>query len=204
MNLINRFDSKNNKLQLLHTNPFLLKKMSQKIISLMPESMEDCLVVCIGTDRSTGDALGPLTGSYLAEQQMGSFTVYGTLNNPVHALNLEDYLTLINKQHHNPFIIAVDASLGKTAKVGSIILDKGPLRPGAAVNKDLPPVGDIHITGVVNMSGFMEYSILQNTRLSVVVEIAKKTAEVLHLVDQKLTAGALPKTRIAATKRTLL
>lgn len=203
MNLMDRFESKNNKLQLLHTNPFLLDKMSQKIISLMPEFPNDCIIVCIGTDRSTGDALGPLTGSYLAEQVMKSFTVYGTLKNPVHAMNLEDYLALIKSQHQNPYIIAVDASLGKTAKVGSIILDKGPLRPGAAVNKNLPPVGDIHITGVVNMSGFMEYSILQNTRLSIVVEIAKKTAEILHLIDQKLTANSFPET-IAETKKTPL
>ncbi|WP_345613734.1 spore protease YyaC, partial [Pseudonocardia adelaidensis] len=76
-------------------------------------------------------------------------------------------------QHNNPFIIAVDASLGKTESVGNIIGDTGSLRPGAALNKDLPEIGDIHITGVVNISGFMEYAVLQSTRLSLVVEMAK-------------------------------
>ncbi|WP_077329806.1 spore protease YyaC [Virgibacillus siamensis] len=204
MNLMNRFEAKNNKLQLLYNNPVLKKKMSDKIISFIPDMRKDCIIVCIGTDRSTGDALGPLIGSYLLEKNLKTFTVYGTLPDPVHAVNLKDYLTQIEKQHDNPFIIAVDASLGKTAKVGSVILDKGPLLPGAAVNKDLPPVGDIHITGVVNKLGFMEYSILQNTRLSTVVEIAKKTADILHLVDELLSVReALPETAMAATKKTL-
>ena len=38
-------------------------------------------------------------------------------------------------------------------------------KPGAGVNKDLPPVGDLYITGVVNVGGFMDYLVLQNTRL---------------------------------------
>lgn len=43
---------------------------------------------------------------------------------------------------------------------------------GAAVNKSLPLVGEIHITGVVNVGGFMEYLVLQNTRLNLVMRMA--------------------------------
>ena len=40
------------------------------------------------------------------------------------------------------------------------------------VQKDLPPVGDIHITGIVNTAGIMEQLTLQTTRLSTVVALA--------------------------------
>ena len=48
----------------------------------------------------------------------------------------------------------------------------GALYPGAGVQKDLPPVGDIHITGIVNTAGIMEQLTLQTTRLSTVVTLA--------------------------------
>ncbi|MFY9218842.1 MAG: DUF1256 domain-containing protein, partial [Tepidanaerobacteraceae bacterium] len=47
----------------------------------------------------------------------------------------------------------------------------GSLKPGAGVNKKLPPVGNFHITGVVNVGGFMEYLVLQNTRLFTVMKM---------------------------------
>lgn len=186
MNLKNRFKPKNEKLHLMHTDSTLAESMNHKIISLLPESPREYIVLCIGTDRSTGDALGPLTGTYLMEKKPRHLAIYGTLSNPVHAINLGEYINLINAQHRKPYIIAVDASLGKISSVGSLILEEGPLKPGAAVNKSLPAIGDIHIIGVVNISGFLEYSILQNTRLSTVVEMAKSIACVLNTVDQRL------------------
>ncbi|WP_010279198.1 spore protease YyaC [Paenibacillus senegalensis] len=128
--------------------------------------------VCIGTDRSTGDALGPLVGSKLASYNISDFPVYGTLAEPVHALNLADTLAHINNKYNNPFIVGIDACLGQLSSVGSIKIGDGPLKPGAGVNKDLPQVGDIHITGVVNVGGFMEYFVLQNTRLYLVSAMA--------------------------------
>ncbi|WP_099158982.1 spore protease YyaC [Virgibacillus ndiopensis] len=186
MNLKNRFTAKNENLRLIHTNPDLINTMSEKIISWLPEIPREYVVVCIGTDRSTGDALGPLTGTFFSEMKPKHMTVYGTLHEPVHATNLEGYVKLITEQHRNPYIIAIDACLGKSTSVGCIITGEGPLKPGAALNKPLPSIGDIHVTGVVNISGFMEYSILQNTRLSIVVEMAKKMSAVLEEIDKRL------------------
>ncbi len=69
-------------------------------------------------------------------------------------------------------MIAVDASLGKPGSVGLIEVGKGPLMPGAGVNKKLPPVGHIYLSGIVNLGGFMEQMVLQSTRLYHVLEIA--------------------------------
>lgn len=149
-------------------------------------SMERPLIsFCIGSDRSTGDSLGPLVGYMLQQKQPHNKYVFGTLDNPVHATNLKDKLSYINGSYKNPIIIAIDACLGKIDSVGNVAYVTGPLRPGAAVNKDLPPVGDMAISGIVNVGGFMEYLVLQNTRLSLVMSMADKIAKVLHWVYLK-------------------
>ncbi|MBP2655912.1 MAG: sporulation protein YyaC [Firmicutes bacterium] len=145
------------------------------LVSDVQQSQKEIIVLCIGTDRSTGDALGPLTGSKLQSLQLYPF-IYGTLEQPVHATNLEQTLLNIHETFANPFIIAVDACLGKLESVGCISLGLGPLKPGAAVNKKLPPVGDVYITGIVNVGGFMEHLVLQSTRLNLVIKMSEVIA----------------------------
>ncbi|TXL63386.1 spore protease YyaC [Cerasibacillus terrae] len=160
----------------------------QKIISWFPKTPREYIVACIGTDRSTGDALGPLVGTYLSEKKPKHLTIYGTLQEPVHATNLTEYIDHIQNNHQNPFIIAIDACLGKPNSIGNLIASKEALKPGAALNKSLPLIGDIHIAGVVNVSGFMEYAVLQNTRLSFVNEMAKELSNLLMIIDAQLVS----------------
>ena len=132
------------------------------------------IVLCIGTDRSTGDALGPLIGTMLSsEHDTDKMIVMGTLEKPVHALNLEKTLLKIKREHADSLVLAVDACLGTMNTVGQIQIGLGPLKPGTGVNKKLPAVGQLHITGVVNIAGFLEYFVLQNTRLSMIVNMAE-------------------------------
>ncbi|PFO66296.1 spore protease YyaC [Bacillus cereus] len=146
------------------------------------------ILVCIGTDRSTGDALGPLVGTKLEQIDIQNLQVFGTLDEPVHALNLEEKIQNIQKEYPTAFIIAVDACLGKSQNIGSITTGKGPSKPGAAMNKKLPAVGDLHIHGIVNLNGFMEFFVLQNTRLSLVMKMADVIAQSIKETDQKLSA----------------
>ncbi|HHW01384.1 MAG TPA: spore protease YyaC [Thermoanaerobacterales bacterium] len=134
------------------------------------------IILCIGTDRSTGDSLGPLVGQML-KNNCSHARVLGTLSEPVHAGNLAKVLDEINEKYKDPFIIAIDASLGRSENVGTIKLARGSIKPGAGVNKDLPPVGNFHVTGIVNVGGFMEYFVLQNTRLYLVMKMAEIIAE---------------------------
>ncbi|MEW6173004.1 MAG: spore protease YyaC [Bacillota bacterium] len=150
------------------------------------------VLLCIGTDRSTGDSLGPLVGSKVAAAKSGNYHVYGTLEEPVHARNLKGILQEVNKLHRNAFVIAVDASLGYPENVGAINVGVGPLLPGAGVNKSLPPVGHLHITAVVNVGGFMEYVVLQNTRLGVVMQQAEVIADALLQVSPQQDEIAKP------------
>lgn len=137
------------------------------------------VVVCIGTDRSTGDALGPLTGCELLARGYPPELVFGTLDEPVHAGNLGEALVRVGSAYPGAVVLAVDACLGSPENVGSISLADGPVRPGAGVNKSLPPVGQLSLTGVVNVAGFMEYFVLQNTRLSLVVRMAGVIAQAI-------------------------
>ena len=137
--------------------------------------------VCIGTDRSTGDSLGPFVGTMLTEA--GVPNVYGTIDHPVHALNLAETLERIEEAHPDACIVGIDACLGKVKPVGSMELRDGALEPGIGLDKVLPSVGDYNIIGVVNnvggftVGGFMEYLVSQNTRLSLVIQMAKSITD---------------------------
>jgi putative sporulation protein YyaC len=138
------------------------------------------IFLCIGSDRSTGDSLGPLTGTKLKEKCIPGFFVMGTLEEPVHAENLETTLKNIYNNYKNPFIIALDACLGRLDSVGFITLAEGPLKPGTAVKKELPEVGQIHLTGIVNINGFMQYMVLQNTRLNIIWQMSDTISNIIY------------------------
>ncbi|MGI6707131.1 MAG: spore protease YyaC [Clostridia bacterium] len=144
------------------------------------EEFKHIVILCVGTDRSTGDCLGPLIGHKLGLIRYRNVFVHGTLDEPVHAKNLCETIEYIHQNYQRPFIIAIDACLGKPERIGNIVIGQGALRPGAGVNKHLPPVGHIHIVGIVNLGGFMEYLILQNTRLSLVMRMADTITNGIH------------------------
>lgn len=158
-------------------------------------------IVCVGTDRSTGDSLGPFIGSALLKQQEegllpSNISIHGTIHDPVHALNLTETVEGLKHGDRESTIIAIDACLGKVKNIGYISLKRGPLHPGTGVNKNLPTVGHYHIIGVVNVAGFMEHVVLQNTRLSLVLKMADVITEALticlgnHLSEVEAAPGA--------------
>ncbi len=159
------------------------------------------IFLCIGSDRATGDCLGPIIGYKLSIQDQfahkftsheykkyHNYHVYGTLEEPVHAKNLKDTITMIHHNHDDAFVIAIDASLGRSDHIGYITLGEGPLKPGAGVDKDLPAVGDIFITGIVNFSGMLDNMLLQTTRLGVVMTMADQICLAINYCFSKLKA----------------
>ncbi len=134
-------------------------------------SIRPLVILCIGSDRYTGDALGPLIGSHLREHV--DCIVFGSLECPVHAGNLVETIAIINHQYHHPIIIAIDACLGKSNEIGNIEIWEGGLQAGIAVGNNLPSVGHISIIGVVNAGGQIGYLDLQSTPLSIVMKLSK-------------------------------
>lgn len=160
-------------------------RLSSMFLETIPFHHEHLVFCCIGTDRSTGDALGPLVGEYLSTYNSFPYRVIGTLEQPLHALNLQENLEQLQQSTPIPYIVAIDACLGHNAKVGEIILQNGPLLPGKAVKKELPPIGDLSIKGIVNVGGFMEMLVLSNTRLHLTYSMSQKIARAIVLAAQR-------------------
>lgn len=165
--------------------------------SLLPLYKHSLVILCIGTDRATGDSLGPLVGYKLRSLDFPGVHVYGTLDEPVHAKNLESTLAHIKEHQPHSLVLAIDACLGSMDHVGHITIGDGPIKPGAGVQKNLPSAGDFHITGIVNFSSMMNMAILQNTRLSLVMKMADMIAlnirYCLWRYFQKNDAGKSPR-----------
>lgn len=148
---------------------------------------------CIGTDRSTGDSLGPMVGSML--EKAGYTNVMGTIHDPIHALNLAEKIKLIPK---GVTVIAIDASHGNSEDVGKMTFAKGAILPGTGVGKTLPAVGDYCIKGtVVGYSPYPQVS-LGNVRLSVVLTLAEA---LVSSIQQAFPFEAKTRRSLRTTKR---
>lgn len=139
--------------------------------------VDDIVFVCIGTDRSTGDSLGPLTGTLLREA--GYANVIGTLDSPCDASNMVQRLRDIPAQKKT---VAIDACLGMPSSVGLFQVAGHPILPGKSVGKLLPPVGDYSIAAIVNADGPKQIWVLQTTPLHRVLTMAREIAAAVQAV----------------------
>lgn len=139
---------------------------------------EETIIVCIGTDKCIGDCLGPLVGSILNENFF-PLPVYGTLSSPIHALNIDERLDEIYKNHPNASIIGVDACLGNEEDIGQIRTRDYAIHPGKGVGKELPEVGIASIIGIVDSSNNSELFFSRSIRLSFIMDMAKVIARAL-------------------------
>lgn len=149
------------------------------------------IIVCIGTDRCIGDSLGPITGSILKYKNF-PLKVYGTISEPIHALNLNEKLELIKKAYPNSKIIGIDACLGNTDSIGEIQIRDYPIHPGKGVGKSLPNVGDYSIIGIVDSCENSELFTNRNIRLNLILEMSKVICDILissyylYTIDNKV------------------
>ena len=96
----------------------ILSSILKNIIS------DNTVIICIGTDRAIGDALGPLVGTMLKNSDF-KYPVYGTLDNPIHALNIYESIEKIKSKHSSSQFLAIDACLGSASNIGTGIANGG-------------------------------------------------------------------------------
>ena len=130
------------------------------------------VIVCIGTDKCIGDCLGPMVGTFLKEKNF-PLPVYGTIESPIHALNINNRLNEINKLHPKSLIIGIDACLGEASSIGEIHTRDYPIHPGKGVGKNLPDVGIASIIGIIDSSENAEFFTSRSIRLHLVMEMSK-------------------------------
>ena len=80
-------------------------RLSNYFLEHIPFDHPNLVFCCIGTDRSTGDALGPITGSFLSQLMSFPFEIVGTLDNPLHALNIRRNYRYTPNLFHKPHIL---------------------------------------------------------------------------------------------------
>jgi putative sporulation protein YyaC len=165
------------------------KTLNYLICKNLNNEYRSIVFVCIGTDRSTGDSLGPLVGYKIGKLKSKRIFAVGNLESPVHAKNIDNTINEITEKYNEPLIVVIDACLGRMEHIGFISIGEGPIKPGSGVNKNLLPVGDIHITGIVNFGGFMDFMILQNTRLNTVMKMADIVASGIRYVVEQFEAS---------------
>ena len=135
------------------------------------------VVLCIGSDRVTGDCIGPLVGHMLSSR-LHDCAVLGTLKEPITALNLADAVLTIKRSYAGRKIIAVDSCVGEIDELVTVRVKKGSLRPGLACGKSLPKVGDVSITATVTTGSSDN---LYSVRLGLVYALAAEIADALAL-----------------------
>lgn len=140
---------------------------------------EQLVFLCIGTDRSSGDAFGPLTGTLLREA--GFRLVVGTLDKPCDGDTwggcLKELEAMLFDAEVRRAVVAVDACLGSAASLGLFLMRDGPLVPGASLRRGLPPVGDYSIGGIVCENRAHPYTALQTAPLGRVLPMARQVVQ---------------------------
>ena len=105
---------------------------------------DDTGIVLIGSRLVWWDKTAPMIGSILKDKYKIP-NVYGTYEDPITALNLEERISNIK---HNK-IIAIDSGVrvGNTC-IGEILIGNIPIKPGLGIGKNLMSVGDVSIVAV--------------------------------------------------------
>ncbi len=172
-----------------HTSPLAYYYISQAIKDCI---CQNTVIVCIGTDKCIGDCLGPLVGTLLKENQF-SLPVYGSIDTPIHALNIDKQLNLINKKHPNANIIGIDACLGKELSIGEIHIRDFAIRPGKGVGKSLPDVGTKSIVGIIDSNENSDLFYTRSIRLSLILSMAKVISKgIIHAYYEYYNEGEMP------------
>lgn len=158
------------------------EKLKSYLISNLPLNKK-IIILCVGSDRSTGDSLGPLVGSFLIGESYTSrndIEIWGTLEKPLHAKNINKVIKKIKQDNSDDVCtIVVDACLDTYDSVGNIRVSKSPSQPHSWIKKNISKVGDFYINMVVNVGGFREFQVLQSTKLSVVLKGADLIADAI-------------------------
>lgn len=153
-----------------------IKPLADILISKLRITRNMPVILCIGSDRITGDCLGPLCGHLLSKVYNIPCFVYGTLEMPVTANTLTQTLNFINSHHSGQKVWAVDACMGNPQDIGIIKVSSG-LYPGSAFGKNLPKAGNLGISAYVSANKIDDF---QSARLGLIYKLANIIALSLY------------------------
>ena len=91
----------------------------------------------------------------------------------------------IENTYENPFIIAIDSAISNYRNLGDIVVSKESVSLAAGMNRRVDNIGDMSIKGVVAKrltNPRCNFNLLQNTRLSLVMNMANIVSEGIYNV----------------------
>lgn len=160
-----------------------VNEFSNKLYNLkMDNPFSNYIFLCVGSDKIIGDSYGPLVGGKLKasfKNMYNNIEIYGTLEEPISAINLESKVKEIYKKYLNPCIIAIDSALGSQERIGTIVVSNTKMQCGKGTAKNMLYVGDISVKAIVGRNYKIpkyNFSTLQNTSLGEVMKLADITA----------------------------
>lgn len=125
--------------------PYLIR---DALYSLIPDGTEHIYVAGIGSNRISGDSLGPFVGTLLDDLFPDHLTVLGNLKLPLDCTSIESKVTNMTLPE-GCFVVAIDSVLGNEKTINSIVVQEGHIKPGKGLGHNLPPIGDCSVMGVV-------------------------------------------------------
>lgn len=168
----------------LKVNPNVEDLDFEELVDKLSKYMtEDSVIVCIGTDKCIGDSLGPLIGTILKDNDF-PLKVYGTIDEPIHALNIHNKLEAIYENHEKKHVIGIDACLGVKENVEKLLVRDYGIIPGKGVGKNLPEVGECSLVGIVSNEN-SDFFFNGEMRLATIMQMAKRASKVIFKAYEK-------------------
>ncbi|MDR1939802.1 MAG: spore protease YyaC [Clostridiales bacterium] len=135
------------------------------------------VIMCIGSDRVSGDLLGPAVGKILVEEYNLRAYVYGVTGRNINGENIDEYDGFIKKIHGGSVVVAVDACLGPEREIGQIKVSRCGVGAGFAVRKPGKRYGDVGVVGIVAKNSSDNVMQLLSAEYSLVEKLSRKVAE---------------------------
>ena len=162
--------------------------ISEKIINIINRKKKidkpKFTFLCIGTDKITGDALGPIVGSnienFIISKKIDNVKVKGNLENPLCNKNINEY-----KNIDDSITILVDAAVSNSYEVGNIIVEENSTKIRYAL-KDMKKIpADISVKVVVSKNledEYLNFFMLQNIKLGTIIKLSEIVSKQLYKV----------------------
>ena len=121
----------------------------QSSLSDFKEKYSNISVLCVGTNEIIGDSIGPIIGSGIKHLENEHLQIWGTMQENFDFSNAKVILDSIYNKWENPYIITIDAALSDKKKIGEIVVNKGFIKIGKALNKSICFYSNANINCVV-------------------------------------------------------
>ena len=166
-----QYNSKNRELSL---------KMGLDFAYLIRNEKEPIVFMCVGSDKVVGDSLAPIVGEYLTKKFKIKAYVYGSLKNPITAINVLSAYNYIKVKHPKSKLIIIDATLSDEENINFVRLENNGIIPAGYFKNGNKIMGDISILGIVGSNILTDKTFISGVRINSVINIAYFIANAIN------------------------